>query len=317
MVSEFKVAIVGCGALGFRYLQAVLSSSVTSDIIVIDKSLESLAIAQKYISDQGFHSVRLSTSLSDLSSHLDLCIVATTASSRLSIVRQILDMSSIGYLILEKVIEQSTFNCLSFLNLIPPSTQSYVNLWPAYWKLPKILNSSLDMHSPITINVSGHQWNLASNAIHFLYLFNILGATHTKLSSDEIISHYPQKRPGFYDCIGKLSFISDNDSSLTLVSTEQGVDPGDFIIHINQADTNWTFSSSSGFVTSHNNIFQCPIPYTSEFMTTQVLSAYNGSSLDLAPLSTSIDYQCLLLNSLESYFARCGIVQNVGILPIT
>ena len=137
MVSEFKVAIVGCGALGFRYLQAVLSSSVPSDIIVIDKSLESLAIAQKYISDQGVDFVRLSTSLSDLSTHLDLCIVATTASSRLSLVRQILDMSSIGYLILEKVIEQSTFNCSSFLNLIPSSTQSYVHFGQPIGNCPR------------------------------------------------------------------------------------------------------------------------------------------------------------------------------------
>lgn len=317
MVPELKVAIVGCGALGFRYLQAVLSSPGIVDTIVIDKSLESLKKVHQYTLGQGINSVRFSSSINDLPSHLDICIVATTAASRLSLVSQILSISRISHLLLEKVIEQCSSNCLSILKLIPTSTHAYVNLWPAYWQLPQIVNGFLDKQSPIDISVSGYQWNLASNAIHMLYLFRVLGALHIKLSFDGITAHYPQKRAGYYDCIGKLVFISDNDSTLSLFSSNEGSDPGDFIIRISQPSKYWVFSSLSGLVHSNINDFHCSIPYTSEFMTTQVLSVFNGLPLNLAPLEPSVYLQCLLLDSLESYFRRCGIVKSSGMLPIT
>ena len=103
-----QIAIIGAGQLGSRHLQGILKSSFEFDVYVVDPYLSSLEVAEDRAGEiEHLHEVFFEESISRLPRVLDLVIVATNSDVRLSVLKQLLDHSQVGLLILEKVLFQS------------------------------------------------------------------------------------------------------------------------------------------------------------------------------------------------------------------
>jgi hypothetical protein len=69
-------------------------------------------------------------------------------------------------------------------------------------------------------SVSGSNWNLASNALHFIDLVQFLsGSKLRKISTLDLESNWRKSRIGFVDICGTLNCVFEDNSELKLVST--------------------------------------------------------------------------------------------------
>lgn len=88
------------------------------------------------------------------------------------------------------------------------------------WKSYQQLKSNIITTLPIHLTVSGTNWNLASNAVHFLdllfYLVDEKEATIDASLLDEEIEK--NKRPGYVELTGTLTITTPKGHKLTLIS---------------------------------------------------------------------------------------------------
>ena len=104
------LAIIGGGQIGSRHLQALAQLDRAAIVHVVDPNPASLATSRSR-----FEEARPHGSAVDLSMHesfgalppaLDVAIIATSADVRLEVLRQLLEITHVKYLILEKVLFQ-------------------------------------------------------------------------------------------------------------------------------------------------------------------------------------------------------------------
>lgn len=92
-MAKYRILLVGCGQLGSRHLQAIASIEDIAEIHVVDPNPASIELGKtrlKEISDLNqkikFHWFN---ELNKYSAQGDLCIVATQARGRCSLIKQI------------------------------------------------------------------------------------------------------------------------------------------------------------------------------------------------------------------------------------
>lgn len=222
----YKIVIVGAGQLGSRHLQGVLRANLQASIEVVDPNSASLENAKKRADEIPYEknskSIAFFTDLTAVSKHIDLCIVASTANVRFSIIQTLVSVSTIRYLILEKILFQDLDQYdLTEELLTKNSIQTWVNcprrMVPEY----KALQSKINTTEPISFVLLGSNWGLGCNAIHFVDLFTFFTGNHELVfNTDSIHKIIPAKREGFYELVGTLSGRQQNNSEIVLQSRE-------------------------------------------------------------------------------------------------
>ena len=93
MKENFSILISGAGQIRSRYLQGLVSFNVSLRIFVHDVSINSLKMCEsrwrEVNGDKSKHRTLFAVNLNNLPSEIDLCIVATTADVRPSIIKEI------------------------------------------------------------------------------------------------------------------------------------------------------------------------------------------------------------------------------------
>ena len=89
-----NITLIGCGRIGERHLESLLTLDEKFNIQVYDKFV-------KKDSDMFVNEIE------DLNDNIDICIIATKADIRKSLVDELLTKKNVKYLILEKVAFQS------------------------------------------------------------------------------------------------------------------------------------------------------------------------------------------------------------------
>lgn len=116
----YKIVVVGCGQLGSRHLQAVVTLPHITSIDVVDPRPESLIMGQERVHQvtdkQSQIRYRWLSGMAEASTNADLCIIATQAEGRLALVEQAVELGYRRFL-LEKVISQSVTEYLKLLTL--------------------------------------------------------------------------------------------------------------------------------------------------------------------------------------------------------
>lgn len=100
----YKIAVIGAGQLGSRYVQGFLSSNMKVSIEVVDTSILSLQACQERIKEISYDAldkeIKFLENIHDISNALDIVVVSTTSNVRANIVREVLQYKKVKNLIL-------------------------------------------------------------------------------------------------------------------------------------------------------------------------------------------------------------------------
>lgn len=211
-----NIAIIGAGQLGSRHLQALALYNGELNIYIIDPKNASLEISKKryeQVDNYQNKNIYFGNHISILPKKLDFAIIATTSAQRLEILKQLLKHSKVDYLLMEKFLFPKVNEYEQALKLISDNkVKAYVNCarraWPIYQEIRNAVSGDLN----INVTVSGSNWNMASNSIHFFDLYFYLSGDKkmkisTKALDPELISN---KRDGYIEVTGALNGISSN-----------------------------------------------------------------------------------------------------------
>lgn len=225
-----SIALIGCGNIGSRTLQSLLSIQDEAlrglDIWCFDPSLESLDLARSRadeISDTsaGFgHQTRFTSTLTDLPEALDLGIVSTTSAHRWNATKALLSQAQTKRLVLEKFLFTETETYSKATELFESAGVScWVNCprpaWPGYLDLARRIRG----HGPIQARITGSNWAMASNAIHFLAaLAALTGEQFNEFDTSRLDSAaIDNKRGGYKEISGLLGAIGSAGSRADIV----------------------------------------------------------------------------------------------------
>lgn len=247
----YHILIVGAGQLGSRHLQASASIELPVEISVVDPSQESLNIAQERLKQidrsSSVSNVAFYNKLSSLDNkNVDICVLATNAQHRLAVLKELLSCCGVSNLILEKILFQSVKQMGVATELLSlNSVNAWVNCPRRMFPLYNTLKNKLGTEGFVNVKVTGNDWGLACNAIHFIDLWSFLSGRQdydldlSKLKSNIVNS----KRKGFKEVEGSIvgrggrsAFLLTCNIENRAASFEVEISSENFIIQVNEIE---------------------------------------------------------------------------------
>ena len=235
------IAIIGGGNIGSRHLQAVARIDKPLNIFVVDPSVSSrdLAVERFHeIDKSGIHELKMLEKIDQLPKKIEIVIVATNSVIRRQIVEELLDNSTVNYLILEKFLFTSLedFDHIGAL-LKKRNIVTYTDCTRRVMKCYKELKDELKDASYVDMSVTGGNWGLGCNGIHMLDLFAFITDDDTfcvdvNMLDDRI---YESKRKGYIEFCGRLT-LKNKKGMLSLTSFSDNNAPISMTIQSDRAD---------------------------------------------------------------------------------
>ena len=215
-----KTAIIGCGRMGRRHIQAI--QNLQYDIVgVVDPFEESLKAAQ----DE--NNIKLSQCFRNieelfLATKPELVIIATTADSHFDYTIECSQQSSVKFILCEKPMATSISHCKQMIQAckdkyIKLAINHPVRFTEADIKIKELVNS--DKFGGLNvINVSAGNFGLAMNATHNLEMFRFLtNKLPTKVTAWFDDKTIPNPRgPQFIDRSGCIKVLNDDGQQLII-----------------------------------------------------------------------------------------------------
>ena len=227
-----NIVISGCGNIGSRLLQSVSNVDDAEigilDIYGVDPFQSSLDLSTErfHQENKGGHNLHMSTDASDLPPEADLLIVSVDAANRLAALTAVLEHCKPKAIILEKIL------CNKFEDFEPAQTiidnlqvpcwvNCSRNVWPGYQNLKETLTGKAIK----SYTVTGSDWGLGCNAIHFIAALEYLAdETVVNLAMDiNSAAVRESKRAGYKEITGTLRGRLASGGLVSLTShTEEG-----------------------------------------------------------------------------------------------
>lgn len=321
-----QVLLIGAGQLGSRHLQGLARTSQSLSIHLLDPSTESLARARKRFEEiDGWqrHSLSTVACAGDLPSAIDLAISATTSDYRLASLKAALTATRIDALVLEKVLFRSLEEYADAAALLAEhDVRTWVNcarrMFPGYQALKEFFADD----TPQLLHVTGGEWGLGCNGIHFVDLFAFLAGTTTiefsTAALDPIV--HPGKRAGFAEYSGTLLGRAAT-RQLLLQSTHGGRQR--HLIVIRSAGKTAIVDEVAGMVRMldeqagawEDQAFRCP--YQSELTAEIANQVFDGQRLILPSFAESALLHKSFISALLVHHNRHSGEIETSICPIT
>lgn len=322
-----ELILLGAGQLGSRHLQALSRIQYNTKVYVVDQSKDSLIRAEERFNEMPFNpmisSVDYYENLDEVKGNPLIAINATGSEGRAEILMRLVTKFEVEALIIEKFLFQSLKE-YDKINKFLASTGvlAWVNcprrMFPGYiW-----LKSRIGRAKIFSLLVSGGNWGLASNSIHFIDLAFFLGVEpHLEYSTNAIDSEVIEsKRRGYIEITGTLEAISISGTRIVLTSYKESTIPLTIIIEtdferyiIDEAQHKvLIFNADSG-----SFIEEFEIRQQSELTHLAVEQFISSKSMPLTPFSESSSLHFGLLQALikeEKIFNNSFKEQT---LPIT
>ena len=318
--TAYTILLVGAGQLGSRYLQGISDVNLQLLIYVVDPSSESIEIAKKYLSDMprsDYIDVRYMSSLKELPIEIDLAILATPAHCRLDVLKSIIAGHVVNAWILEKLLAQSTSQLDQIVGLLESHNQVWVNTprrlmpWHNLVK-EKMLNPTVDI---LKVRLSGANWGLACNAIHFIDLVSWWTNSPVFNICVQNLQYWTfSKRPGFMEVFGRLIVNYRNGSDLELCC-----DQGDSSLQIETvtSDGIWLINEVEGkAVAPSGHVIDGELSYQSALTSSLVEEILTYGRCGLPSLVDSASQHRPLLDALLKHWNSSHGVEDL-IVPIT
>ena len=224
------VLLIGCGEIGTRLLQSLLTMGIDADIECVDPAESGLELAQKRaaeVSDAQSENCNVTyrSSLLPAYADLDLAIIATTSKPRHAIFKDLMQRAAPQAILLEKFLFPDTAAYADVQEtLLKTGTKAFVHAprtaWPGY----KNLQARLKGQAPVTMRVTGANWAMASNAVHFMPVFEQLaGAAITRWDASGLDPDpVNNKRDGYLEVTGHLVAETETGSRLEMTCDRGG-----------------------------------------------------------------------------------------------
>ncbi|EOI2961404.1 TPA: hypothetical protein SFY16_000692 [Campylobacter jejuni] len=209
-----KILLIGCGQLGSRYVQGFFNSKYQIVIQILEPNELSRINLMKILNNTALDNKEyfFINSIDEAYDILDLVVISTSSHVRYLIFEELIKKRQVKKVILEKILFQKKEEYYQAFDLIHKNNiQCWVNhtrrMFPFYEKIRTYLSNS----SNISFCVSGGNWGMGCNALHFLDCIQFLSQKKIQYIDFSNIEKvlYPSKRDGFYEINGVLSGISD------------------------------------------------------------------------------------------------------------
>lgn len=243
------VVVVGCGNIGSRLIQSL--SNMSPDIVGkvrivgVEPFLDAWPTVESRFAEanEGQHSLMMVDSPEGLPSCAELVVFAMDSRNRLEAMTNTLALCRPKTILLEKILFSKPTDYETAKTLIDEcSAKCWVNtsrnVWPGY----QALKGKLAGQKIVEFSVSGSDWGLACNAIHFLSAFEFITGDRLEALSIDLGSAVinSSKRAGYKELTGTLNGVSKAGAIVTVSSVaEQGVpitvsvktESGEYLIH--------------------------------------------------------------------------------------
>lgn len=310
-----SICIVGAGQLGSRHLQALQGITKTVRIQVIDPSDQSLKTARERFEATprhgAPHTITFGHEVDPGAGPITIAIIATNAETRRVAIEKILSAVDVQYCILEKLLFTREDDYSEVPTLLQQrGVMTWVNCsmrtMPFYIDQKKRFSSG-----PILFRVTGSQYGLITNSIHYIdYLSFLTNQDQFSLVTDFLDpAPFPSKRPGFLELsgtlqahfadgsIGSFSCYRAGDAPILMeIFNEQNrciSRENESLAWISRSDRGWTWQQ-----------VPAPVPYQSVMTTAVVEQLLASGNCPLVPLQASIPMHLTILNGLQSFLNK-------------
>lgn len=320
-----SVYIIGAGQLGSRHLQSLKQVSSQLKITVIDPSEKSLATAkERYEGISGNdHQIEYFSSLPDIKNNeIDIAIIPSNSNVRRTVIENLLSKANVKYMVLEKLLftKKQDYEVISEL-LKKKGTKTYVNctmrMVPFYIKCKEHFQNQV-----VNFQVTGSQYGLITNAIHYLDYASYLNNTHSFEMHTNILDSavIESKRPGFKELNGTLIAHYSNGAKTILSCLPDGTLP--LMIEMTSPTTRiivreweqkaWVAEAKNSWAWKE---IEAPIPFQSQLTAIFVNELLETGSCKLVPYEESKIIHLALLESLSSFLNKQN--QTLNEYPFT
>lgn len=319
-----NICIVGAGNIGSRHLQGLKKVNFPLSIEIVDPSLKSLRIAKErynQINSPINHNVSFLQDLNGISKKIDLAIIATSSNVRREVMEKLLKDSNIRYLILEKILFQKRKDYFEIENLLErKNIKAWINF--SMRTMSFYYNLKGKFKSPIQMIVSGSQFGLITNVIHFIDYIAFLTNCYDFKVETEVLDHKAinSKRSGFLELNGTLNVYFKEGSSGNFTCNQDGDSP--FIIEIFSSNLRCISRESErkAWISSTQSKWQwqekdSDIPYQSDMTNKVAESILKKGSCTLTTYAQASKLHLQLLESLLRFLNRSE--KKFSIYPFT
>jgi predicted dehydrogenase len=220
-----QIAIIGFGAMGCRHAQSLINNPETANwkILTVETSEENFKLGIQKIGADETRIQRVSA-ISNLPDSIDLAIVATSAAPRYAIMNQLLD-KGIKYYLLEKIVFQSL---AQFDHIIQRMKQleavAYCNFVNRYFDNYNHIRKQIQSNPgiPVEMTVTGGEFGLGCNAIHYIDLFEYLTSSSGKVTIQynllEELESGNKRGNEYREFRGSIAAVNDKKQHLRITS---------------------------------------------------------------------------------------------------
>lgn len=217
-----QILLIGAGQLGSRHLQGLLKFEQPMAVYVLDPLQSSLDTASNRANEvPNSHDVHFLRDWTDLPNAFDLVIVATNSDVRESVINILLETHSTKFLILEKVMFQQFDSYKRVSDLLKKKgVQTWVNHPRRMFGSYHVLKSKLINDTNKVFQVTGGNWGLGCNGLHYIDLFVYLSGSKVKsIDCDWVDCELQEsKRSGFIEFTGIIKGLLEDNSSFQITS---------------------------------------------------------------------------------------------------
>lgn len=307
----YNIAIIGSGQLGSRHLQGIKTANLDLSIEVVDSNIEALRIAKDRYNEiegnQYIKNVSFLSSIEELSNILDLVIIATSSAPRFLITKQLIEKKHVGNIIFEKVLFQNEESFFAIEELLRNNDiNAWVNCPRRMFDYYNDIKQELNDTDKLIFTVSGGEWGLGCNSIHFIDIFSYLAkqSSYTLLTDGLNKKVYPSKRSGYIEFCGILSGITERGDIFNLISQENSsITPLISIVSqnkkfvIDETNGTMTFFKDNNWETSKINV-----PYQSQLTGKLIEDILLNKNSGITKYEESMNLHLPYIKSLLDYY---------------
>jgi len=300
-----NIVISGCGNIGSRLLQSVSNIEDTDigtlDIYGIDPFQSSLDLSTErfHQENNGKHKLHMSTNAADLPAEAELLIVSVDAANRLAALTSVLEHCKPKAILLEKILfnkfeDFETAQAILDDLGVPCWVNCSRNIWPGY----QTLKATLGGKAIKSYTVSGSDWGLGCNAIHFIAALEyIAGEPASSLAMDGgTAAIHESKRAGYKEVTGTLIGALASGGIISITSLLSEGEP----ISVKLECGDDTYSITEGKTITLNGSTDTPFPmlYTSQ-LTAPLVQILKERRSDLPSYQESVHHHKVLFKALN------------------
>jgi|TARA_B100001939_G_scaffold227993_1_gene196323 hypothetical protein len=231
-----NIALIGCGKIGSRHLQSLVKLNYKTNIYLVDPKSESINVSLNLIENELEQNSKISikpcSKLDEIPTGLDFAIIASDSKPRFEIFKSLMKTKAPKRLILEKLLFSKEEEFSEALKLYKKEdVKIWVNQWMSAEPSFRDLCNFFNQDERIEISISGDNWGLCCNSVHYLELFDFLcHKRDLKIQKYDFEKVIFSKRKGYLELNGKIIVSSSNGSKLFLTSNDAGKLEGEEIL---------------------------------------------------------------------------------------